>query len=307
MRRFYYFCLMLCLPYLAFGNTASSFNVKVTMRDSGYHLGDFIHQTITFTLPKHTALDEESLPLTGYVKPWLDLSTLSYKQQGDTVQLFLTWQIFATVEIAQALKTPALVLKTKAKPAQEIVIPAQAFYYSPVLPYPLAETKRQNDLPPLAFNEQMPLIGVIVFSTLGVVLTLCWMWLKDWLPWWPKNPGPITKLAKAMRHKTTQTIDVKALQAIYHALNATAGESLFPSNLSRLFIKAPYLLPYQPEVEQCFAVCWRAMYGDQPLSIGQEPASAKLTLDWIAQAAIAERLYLRKASALTTQHALILK
>jgi mxaA protein len=306
MRRFYYFCLMLWLPYSALGNTASSFNVEVAMRDSGYHLGDFIHQTITFTLPKHTALDEESLPLTGYVKPWLDLSTLSYKQQGETVQLFLTWQIFATVEIAQALKTPALVLKTKAKPAQEIFIPAQAFYYSPVFPYPLAETTRQNDLPPLAFDEQMPLIGVIVFSALGVLLTLCWMWLKDWLPW-PKNLGPIATLAKAMRHKTTQTIDVKALQAIYHALNTTAGESLFPSNLTQLFNQAPYLLPYQSEVEQCFAVCWRAMYGDQPLSLSQGAASAEFTLDWIAKAAIAERLFLRKVAPLPTQHALILK
>jgi mxaA protein len=306
MRRFYYFCLMVWLPYSALGNTASSFNVEVAMRDSGYHLGDFIHQTITFTLPKHTALDEESLPLTGYVKPWLDLSTLSYKQQGDTVQLFLTWQIFATVEIAQALKTPALVLKTKAKPAQEIVIPAQAFYYSPVFPYPLAETTRQNDLPPLAFNTQTPLIGLIVFSTLGVLLTLGWMWLKDWLPW-PKNPGPIAKLAKSMRHNTVQTIDAKAFQAIYHALNASAGESLFPSNLSQLFNQAPYLLPYQTEVEQCFAVCWRAIYGDQPLSLSQGTASAEFTLDWIAQAAIAERLFLRKAAPLPTQHALILK
>lgn len=306
MRRFYYFFLMLWLPYSALGNTASPFSVQVTMQDSGYHLGDFIHQTITFNVPKGAALDEESLPLTGYVKPWLDLTTLSYKQQDETVQLFLTWQIFATVEIAQALKTPALVIKTKANPPQEIVIPAQAFYYSPVFPYPLAETKRQNDLPPLAFNEQMPLIGVIVSGALGVLLTLCWMWLKDWLPW-SKNPGPIAKLAKSMRLNTAQAIDVKALQAIYHALNATAGESLFPSNLSQLFNQAPYLLPYQHEVEQCFAVCWRAMYGDQPLSLSHGAVSNEFTLDWIAPAAIAERLFLRKPTHLLTQHALILK
>lgn len=306
MRRFCCFCLMLCLPYAALANTPSPISVHVVMRDSGYHLGDFIHQTITIRLPKHATLDEESLPLTGYVKPWLDLSALSYKQQSDTVKLSLTWQIFATVEIAQMLKTPALVLKTKEKPVLEISIPAQAFYYSPVFPYPLAETKRQNNLPPLAFNEQTPLIGLVVFSTLGVLLTLCWLWLKDWLPW-PRNRGPLATLAKAMRHKTAQTIDTKQLQAIYHALNASAGESLFPSNLSQLFNKAPYLLPYQSEIEQCFAQCWCAVYGDHPLTPSQSTNPNEVTLDWIAQAAIAERLFLRNAAHLPAKHVLTLQ
>ncbi|MDP3610085.1 MAG: hypothetical protein Q8R74_13510 [Methylophilus sp.] len=306
MKCLYYFILMLCLPVTVLGSDAPPINVEVAMRDSGYRLGDFIHQTITLTLPKHTTLDEESLPLTGYVKPWLDLSTATYTQQNETIKLYLTWQIFATVEIAQTLKTPALVLKTKEKPVQEIMIPTQPFYYSPVLPYPLAETKRHADLLPIPFNEQTPLLGLILFSTIGVILMMYWMWLKDWLPW-PKNPGPIATLAKSMRHKTAQTMQAKDLQAILQALSASAGESLFPSSLHRLFNTAPFLRPFQAEIEQCFAVAWRTLYDEHPFSIRQSAtvltSAQPIHIDWIAQAAVAERLYLRNAAPTSAKHA----
>lgn len=296
MKFAYFFGWLLWLPYLAVAGHSSQ--VDVVMRDSGYRLGDYIHEQVMIQLPKHTTLDPESLPLTGYVKPWLDLAQLDFSQQGQTVRLSLTWQIFATVEIAQTLKTPALVLKTKEKPVQTIHVPAQSFYYSPVLPFPLTETKRQNDLPPLKFNTRTPLAGMLLLGALSLGLFIAWLWLKDLLPW-PRNPGPMAKLVRSIKRQSPQEIKARYTQEIHQALNASAQQSLFPENLHRLFQQAPYLQAYQTEIEQWFTASWRAMYGHAPMH-GHETAmwDKPLSLDWVAQAAYAERLYFKRKTKL---------
>lgn len=298
MKFAYFFGWLLWLPYLAIANSTPQ--VEVVMRDSGYRLGDYLHEQVTIQLPKHTTLDPESLPLTGYVKPWLDLTHLELTQQGQTIQLSLTWQIFATVEIAQALKTPALELKTKEKPVQTIHVPAQSFYYSPVLPFPLKETKRHDDLPPLQFSTRTPLLGMLLLGALSLGLLTVWLWLKDLLPW-PRNPGPMAKLARSIKRRSAQNSQTKYLQAIHQALNASAQQSLFPGNLHHLFLNAPYLQAYQTDIEQCFTESWRAMYGHAPMHGDEATALYKpLSFDWIAQAAMAERLYFERVRSLPT-------
>lgn len=296
MRCVYFLVWLMWLPYIAIAGHSSQ--VDVVMRDSGYRLGDYIHEQVTIKLPKHTKLDPESLPLTGYVKPWLDLAQLEFTQQGQTVQLSLTWQIFATVEIPQTLKTPELVLKTKEKPVQAIHVPAQSFYYSPVLPFPLTETKRQSDLPPLKFNTRTPLAGMLLLGALSLGLFIAWLWLKDLLPW-PRNPGPMAKLARSIKRQSSQELNTKYMQEIHQALNASAQQSLFPENLHRLFLQAPYLKAYQTEIEQWFTASWHAMYGHVPMH-GHETAmrDMPLSLDWVAQAAYAERLYFKRKTKL---------
>ena len=45
------------------------------------------------------------------------------------------------------------------------------------------------------------------------------------------------------------------------ALNVSAGETLYPSTLPRLFSSAPHLEPLRERIEQLFARSWQSFYG----------------------------------------------
>ena len=143
--------------------------VNVSMRDNGYTMGDFIRMQVDLTLNDNQKIDPDSLPLVGRVKPWLDLNSLSIKKNENKTSIEITWQIFATVEIAQQLKTPEIIIKTLENKPHNISIPAQSFFYSPVLAYPLGDVKRHADLPPLRFDEQRPKQWTFILLGLSLI------------------------------------------------------------------------------------------------------------------------------------------
>lgn len=274
--------------------------VLVKMRDSGYTMGDFINMQVEISLPENHKIDSESLPLTGRVKPWLDLHTIKIHQKAnDKVHLELIWQIFASVEIAQTLKTPEVTLKTLAKKPQNIQIPAQSFYYSPVLPYPLGEVSRRPDLPPDQFDERTPRFWTLILLGLCALGALLCLWFKDLLPWWPYHPGPMTKLARSLKRKAGNELQINDLRNIHAALNATANESLYPHTLANLFIRAPYLESEKAAIGQFFNASWLHFYAPKSLT-NITDSSAKIdlkaTMNWIQNAALSERIFRRNAS-----------
>jgi len=264
-------------------------DMVITMRDSGYTLGDKLQMTAIFTLPAHQTIDEESLPLVGRVSPWLDIQALAIKQHKQHVQLNLTWQLFATVEIAQPLKTPEIILKTANKPPQTIIIPAQTFYYSPVLPMPpLKDIKRRANLVPPIVDTAQPLFYFSTCCGLFLLCGLVWLWLTDWLPWFPFKPKPMTKLVRQLKSHSTE-LTLTQLREIHTALNQSAGVSLYPDNLSQLFHRAPYFAHEEARVTQFFNQSWGLFYADKHSA--QPTIDLNATQEWVQRVAIAERLF----------------
>jgi hypothetical protein len=207
------------------------------------------------------------------------------------VTLFVAWQLFGTVEKAQTLKTPSFVLKTQGPQAQKIVVPAQAFYYSPVLPLPPIKdiARRDNIVAPL-MDMTTPMVGFGVCLTLLLLCSLVWLWLKDRLPWFPYRAGPMTQLLRQLNAQE-HTLSEQQLRAIHSALNQSAGASLYPDNLATLFDHAPYFASERGQIEQFFQQSWDIFYTDQ--SSGHRPIAAAPTIQWIKQIALAERLLRR--------------
>lgn len=308
--------------FMLFAHTIFAQTVQVKMRDSGYTMGDFIYMHVEIALPDNQQLDPESLPLTGRVKPWLDLHALNMRTQNGKIQLDLTWQIFATVEIAQPLKTPEIILKTIAKKPQNIHIAAQTFYYSPVLVYPLGDVQRRADLPPLKFDERTPRFWTMLLASLALVGGAAWLWLKDLLPWWPHRPGPMTQLARNLRRNhwgnvfknrpagqypyglqrddlESDVLNIDSLRSIHQALNTSAGESLYPHTLHQLFMQAPYMESEKAAISQFFHASWQQFYAPQSFKNEAERIAnidPQATLAWIQSAALAERLFRRQAA-----------
>jgi mxaA protein len=269
-------------------------NVNVRMRDSGYTMGDYIKMHVE--IPTHTKLsiDPESLPLIGRVKPWLDLQDLKLNTQKDNLSLDFTWQVFATVEITQTLKTPQIQLKTLENPKHTINIPAQSFYYSPVLPYPIGEVKRHHNIPPPQFDVQTPLTKMGISLTIATMLCVFLLWLKDLIPWLPYQPGPITTLARQLRGLRNDTLQYDELQKVHHALNSAAKQSLYPNTLDILFKKAPYLKNERDAIHQFFNDSWSNIYESPSYT---HPITVAQTLAWVNRAAVAERIFRNRSIA----------
>lgn len=268
-------------------------DITVHMRDAGYTMGDQLTMRVMFSLPEGQKIDPDSLPLIGRVRPWLDLVDLSLQQTKNKAELQLTWQLFATVEIAQALTTPAIVFKTlsngASKTANQYQIPPQAFYYSPVLPLPPLKNmhRRANKAPP-AFDTHTPMMGFTICAALLVLTSLLLAWVHDRLSWLPFNPGPMTRLARVLKPIAKQGVglEVAQLRSIYIALNESAGVSLYPENLSPLLKNSPYFAHVEKEVTQFVEQAWQHFYAPT----FAQPISSKTVYDWVVAVAVAERL-----------------
>jgi mxaA protein len=85
------------------------------------------------------------------------------------------------------------------------------------------------------------------------------------------------------RRDLTLDEETALLRDLHGALNRSAGETLYPSTLSRLFDRAPYLAPLRGEIERVFVASWRRFYGR-----GDAPAPANV-LATLQRAADRER------------------
>lgn len=267
--------------------------VKVSMRNHGYTMGDEIHQKVQINLPANESIDPQSLPLAGYINPWLDLKSVSFKQEGQTATLQLDWQIFATVEFTQVLKTPEMVLKTIANKSPKIIIPPQPFYYSAGLPQSVVDIQRRQNLSLLVFDTFSPILVASIFAMLALIGFAVWWWLQDRFSWLPYSAGPMTTLARKLKGQNFIGLDHANL--LYQALNQCAGKNIYLNNQAELFEKASYLKPYQAEIRQSLQAANQVIYDHQAL--GQAQKQQKLqnfgASTWVQEAAMAERIFRR--------------
>jgi len=78
---------------------AEQIPVTVTLRDSGYLLGDLLEERIEAQLPANASIDAESLPLPGRVAPWLEVrrTRLEGRNGNGSHAFVVTYPIFAEV------------------------------------------------------------------------------------------------------------------------------------------------------------------------------------------------------------------
>ncbi|PPD53817.1 MAG: hypothetical protein CTY12_04315, partial [Methylotenera sp.] len=218
------------------------------------------------------------------------------KDDSSKITLDFTWQIFGTVEMAQTIYIPAIALQTippeigNTKPLT-LTIPAQGFHLSPVLPPQIEDRNHRPHALPLGFDTQTPLIIALTLLFLGLLFGGFWLWLQDKISWWPRNPGPLTKLARQLRAHREDSFSANDLRIIHNGLAASAGQSLYPNTLPHLFEKCPYLATEKLEITQFFEDSWQVFHGKnaQINAIGVSTTKA-----WIQRAAILERLMRRQ-------------
>jgi mxaA protein len=244
--------------------------VHVSLRDSGYFLGDLLEERIEAELPATARIDADSLPLPGRVAPWLEVrrTRLDDRNGGNSQAFVVTYQIFAEVEEARRVPLPAFKFRVRDGDRTLVVdVPAQSFLLSPALPSSLTDEARE--LRPSPAPTELPqrrLIAAVLGSfLLALACGVFLLWRYDRLPFLPHSRGPLARAWRRWRrrHKRALSDDEQTalLRDMHAALSGSAGETLYPSTLERLFERAPHLLPLRARIEALFEASWSRFYG----------------------------------------------
>jgi mxaA protein len=265
----------------------------VSLRDTGYLLGDLLDESVAIALPHGYAVDADSLPLTGRVAPWLEVrgARVAPGNGGEAV-VTVTYQIFAEVEQAARVPLPGFRLRLRGGDRTQVVqVPEKSFLLSPALPPALSDQDRE--LKPSPAPQPLPrgwALAGFVIGVLAALLCAGWLlWVHDRLPFLPRAPGPFARLWRRWRRHGRREMSgeeqVVLLRDWHAALNQAAGETLYASTLPRLFVRAPFLAPLREDVERTFARSWQSFYA---VPAGERPAAGEI-LEIARSAAARER------------------
>lgn len=262
---------------------------QVTLRDSGYLLGDLLDEHVELTLPKGFSIDVGSLPAPGRVAPWLEVrdAALDPRRSDGTQALRVTYQIFAEVEEPTRVPLPEFKLRVDGPAGgRTVIVPPQSFLLSPALPVNLGDKDRVLRIapPPQPINAKGH-VATAVASLIGALACVVYLlWRYDRLPFLPRAPGPIARAWRRWRRRRTHVLSEADQQAllrdVHAALSASAGETLYPSTLPRLFDRAPHLAPLREDIERFFAASWERFY--DPGAATRPPPDGVLALLHVA-------------------------
>jgi len=273
--------------------TGDDATVEVTLRDTGYMLGDLIDERVEVRLPESLRIEPESLPLPGRVAPWLEVrrTALSPRGTSGAQTLVVTYQIFAETEEAARVPLPEFTLRARdGVDTRVIPVPSRSFLLSPALPPAL--TDQDRELQPSPAPTLLPLsraiAGALTSLALALACTCYLLWRYDRLPFLPHAPGPLVRTWRRWRRGQrglSSEQHAALLRDMHTALSRSAGETLYPSTLERLFERAPYLAPLRERIAHVFAVSWSSFYGEN----AQAPPSTASVLALLHDAADRER------------------
>ena len=199
--------LALCLASSAAANANDeAIQPIVTVRDSGYLLGDLIQERVDLTLPGAFVLDPDSLPLPGRVAPWMEVRAARIEQgvHAGEQSVVVKYQVFAEVEQAERVPIPAFKLRARdGRQTRVIEVPAKSFLLSPALPATLIDEDRE--LKPAAPPQPLPIGDAVTGVVLGMIAAVACgaylLWAYDRLPFLPRAPGPFARLWRRNRKR----------------------------------------------------------------------------------------------------------
>jgi mxaA protein len=282
----------------------------VTLRDSGYLLGDLVDEHVELTLPAGFSVDVDSLPLPGRVAPWMEVrrARIEAGQTPGQTSVVVTYQVFAEVEQAERVPIPPFKLRVRQGAlVRAVSVPEKSFLMSPALPATL--TNEDRELKPSPVPQALPLARAVSIFALSVLTVLACglylLWAYDRIPFLPRSPGPFARAwrrwrragaqvprrpwmaerGRRSRHPITEGERIVLLRDWHAALNQAAGETLYTSTLPQLFARAPYLEALRGQVEGMFDASWKSFYG-----VSQSPGpDATEILDLLRRSAERER------------------
>ncbi len=212
-----------------------------TPRDFGYSIGDKITHEMHLSLSEPLRLDTTSLPETGRLNRWLEISraeaNVEHRNQILSYRIIVDYQIFNAPPQLKSVTIPQLeFLTTGGASPIPVFIPEWTFSIGPITN---SDARHNLNLRPDRQPQPIPVIGRgirLVISMFLLTVLLTYLAYRLWLlPRFKRDRYPFSSALYKLRK--LQRLDFEpenyrlGLQAFHAAVNATAGQVVFAGSL----------------------------------------------------------------------------
>lgn len=236
----------------------------VQPRAFGHTLGDVLTQRVLL------AIDGKPVELTkppalGRVGVWLERRPTRVERDADGRRwLVIEHQLINAPQALTALTLPALDLPTA---GGLLGVPAWPFSAAPLTP---RNAFGEGALDALQPDRQAPAVDttsirrqIALWGGLCVATLLVWGGWLMWRSWRAGRSQPFARALRELKDLRGRGDDApEAWQALHRAFDRTAGRSLQPASLPRLFERAPQYAPLRPDIERFYAQSATLFFGD---------------------------------------------
>lgn len=241
-------------------------------------MGEVLRHVLTVRVAPGFELDVAQLPQAGSaLNDDLEVREVDWSKNsnsdGAVYQLVLTYQVFKGVRNAEVVEVPSSKLRfLNGDESIEAEVPAWNFTLTPILPPDLADeqVKLADPLPPPPLSTR-PYSSVLLW--LGIAL-LGWLVVAAWhweLPPFRRTETPFARARKGVRNLRRQPPTLenirKAWKLVHAALDASAGHTLFQSQLAGWLDDHPQLEHARGELEAFFARSNQLFFAPDPTEL----------------------------------------
>ncbi len=216
-----------------------------TPRQFGYTIGDRIRHEMHLSLSEPNRLDMTTLPETGRLNRWLEISQaeadVQYREQIAIYRIVVEYQIFNAPQELTSVTIPQLeFLTTGGANPIPVFIPEWTFSIGPITN---SEAHGDLSIRPDRRPQAIPVVGRrvrLLISTMLLAGILIYLVYRRWLlPRLKRKRYPFSSALYELRRLQRLDSDPEnyrlGLQAFHAAVNATAGHVVFPGNLQAFF------------------------------------------------------------------------
>ena len=237
--------LILCLaPAAIVAQGISDIRID-TPREFGYTIGDKVRHEMHLSLREPHRLDTTTLPETGRLNRWLEISeaeaNVEPRDQSVFYRIIVDYQIFNAPPQLTSVTIPQLeFLTTGGANPIPVFIPEWTFTIAPITN---SDARHNLNLRPDRQPQPIPVIGRgirLVISMFLLTVLLTYLAYRRWLlPRFKRDRYPFSSALAELRK--LQRLDSEpenyrlGLKAFHAAMNATAGQVVFAGSLHDFF------------------------------------------------------------------------
>ncbi len=243
-----------------------------TPRDFGYSIGDKITHEMHLGLSEPLRLDTTSLPETGRLNRWLEISravaNVEHRNQIRSYRIIVDYQIFNAPPQLTSVTIPQLeFLTTGGASPIPVFIPEWTFSIGPITN---SDARHNLNLRPDRRPQPIPVISRrirLVIATFLLTGLLTYLAYRRWLlPRIKRGRYPFSNALYKLRK--LQRLDFEpenyrlGLQAFHAAVNATAGQVVFAGSLHDFLSANTKYAKLEAELSALFARSQDVFFSD---------------------------------------------
>lgn len=250
----------------AAGHAADAAVRMTEPRAYGYVIGDVIERRAALHVPPGARLDPASLPRPGRVGPLLALQAAGLRPGNGSQALHLRYQVVGAPEEVTVVTLPTMRLRLDGA-GRVVEIPPYRVSVGPLTAAGIAAGPGLPWLQPDRVPAPAPIGGTVarIAALLAAsVALLAGAWLALRRGRRAQRPElPFEAAWRALRRLegTDAAAERAAFEALHRAIDATAGRTVFASDLEPLFCTRPSLRASRAELALFFAWSREAAFG----------------------------------------------